>query len=98
MVSLFLSIFFLSLEDYLMRDTCGKSQHASFLHLSNAENSSDSGFVFGGHSKPCKIWCEFSRRRRRGEKEEEEEEKKGRRKRRKRSGRRQLLLLLLQTR
>lgn len=55
-----------------MRDTCGKSQHASFLHLSNAENSSDSGFVFGGHSKPCKIWCEFSRRRRRGEKEEEE--------------------------
>lgn len=57
-----------------MRDTCSESQHASFLRLSNAENSLDSCFAFGGYSEPCKIWCESLRMRRRKMEEEEDKE------------------------
>jgi hypothetical protein len=48
----------------------------AFFISAMQKNSSDSGFAFGGHSKPCKIWREFSRRRRgwRGREDEGKEE------------------------
>lgn len=45
-----------------MRDIRSKLELASLLYLSNTENSLNCGFSFRGHSEPCKIWSDFSKK------------------------------------